>query len=132
MEKIISKLSLAGCKRPVTNKDISQIENKLGIAIPNDMKAFYLCLNGTDVLFGKNIECIFYSPIAKSNYEISHFISFKYGGAQFTIDGSASIARIEENRDPNLLVFAISEDCSRFVIDVKTGNIYNYKVSEKK
>lgn len=130
MEKIISKLSLAGCKRPVTNKDISQIENKLGIAIPNDMKAFYLCLNGTDVLFGKNIECIFYSPIAKSNYEISHFISFKYGGAQFTIDGSASIARIEENRDPNLLVFAISKDCSRFVIDVKTGNIYNYKHKE--
>lgn len=131
MEEIIRKLSLAGCKRPVTDKDISQIETKLGVIIPDDMKAFYFCLNGTGVL-GGDIECIFHSPIAKSNYEIAHFMSFKYGRAQFTIDGSASIARIEENRDPNLLVFAISRDCSRFVIDVKTGNIYNYKHKEIK
>lgn len=131
MNEIISKLSLAGSKRPVTNKDISQIENKLGIAIPDDMKAFYLCLNGTGIL-GLDVECMFHSPITESDYEISHFISFKYGGAQFTIDGGASIARIEENRASNLLVFAIAEDHSRFVIDVKTGNIYKYKHKEIK
>lgn len=131
MNEIISKLSLAGNKRPVTNKDILQIENKLGIVIPDDMKVFYLCLNGTGVL-GLDVECMFHSPITGLDYEISHFISFKYGGAQFTIDGGASIARIEENRASNLLVFAIAEDCSRFVIDVKTGNIYNYKHKEIK
>ena len=127
MNEIIRKLSLAGNKRPVTNKDMSQIENKLGIVIPDDMKAFYLCLNGTGVL-GLDVECMFHSPITGLDYEISHFISFKYGGAQFTIDGGASIARIEENRASNLLVFAIAEDHSRFVIDVKTGNIYNYSI----
>lgn len=131
MNEIIRKLSLAGNKRPVTNKDMSQIENKLGIVIPDDMKAFYLCLNGTGVL-GLDVECMFHSPITGLDYEISHFISFKYGGAQFTIDGGASIARIEENRASNLLVFAIAEDHSRFVIDVKTGNIYNYKHKEIK
>lgn len=131
MNEIISKLSLAGNKRPVTNKDMSQIENKLGIVIPDDMKAFYLCLNGTGVL-GLDVECMFHSPITGLDYEISHFISFKYGGAQFTIDGGASIACIEENRASNLLVFAIAEDHSRFVIDVKTGNIYNYKHKEIK
>ena len=110
---------------------MSQIENKLGIVIPDDMKAFYLCLNGTGVL-GLDVECMFHSPITGLDYEISHFISFKYGGAQFTIDGGVSIARIEENRASNLLVFAIAEDHSRFVIDVKTGNIYNYKHKEIK
>lgn len=107
MNEIICKLSLAGNKRPVTNKDMLQIENKLGIVIPDDMKAFYLCLNGTGVL-GLDVECMFHSPITGLDYEISHFISFKYGGAQFTIDGGASIARIEENRASNLLVICHS------------------------
>lgn len=84
MNEIIRKLSLAGNKRPVTNKDMSQIENKLGIVIPDDMKAFYLCLNGTGVL-GLDVECMFHSPITGLDYEISHFISFKYGGAQFCV-----------------------------------------------
>lgn len=124
-------MSLAGCKRPVESKDLSQIEAKLGIVIPDDMKDFYLRLNGTGVL-GSDIECVFCSPITKADYTISHFMSFKYGRTQFTIDGGALIARVEENRAPNLLVFAIARDCSRFVIDVVTGNIYNYRLKEIK
>lgn len=78
------------------------------------MAHYYLCLNGTGVL-GLDVECMFHSPITGLDYEISHFISFKYGGAQFTIDGGASIARIEENRASNLLVFAIAEDHSPII-----------------
>lgn len=131
MNDIISKLSLAGSKRPVTNKDMLRIEDKLGITIPDDMKTFYLRLNGISFT-GTDMECMFHSPITNSDYEISQFMSFKYNRTQFTIDGDASIARIEENRAPNLLVFAIADDCSRFVINVGTGSIYNYKHKEIK
>ena len=131
MNEIISKLLVAGSKQPVTDKDMSRIEDKLGITIPDEMKAFYLRINGTGIL-STDMECVFYSPITKTDYEISHFMSFKYGKTQFTIDGDASIARIEENRAPNLLLFAIADNCSRFAIDVETGSIYNYKLKEIK
>lgn len=131
MNELTKQLATAGSKRPVTEKDLSQVEARLGITLPDDMKAFYLQINGTDVL-GIETSCRFHSPLTGSDYEISHFLPFKYGGKAFTVDGSTSIARVEENRAPNLLVFAIAEDHSRFVVDTNDGAIYNYQHIEVK
>lgn len=123
MDEILDKLAQLRGKKPVTGKDISKAEAKLGILFPEEMKELYLRVNSPKLLSAK---CVFHSPVTESDYEIIRFISLN------DIAKDALIKRVEENRNPNLIVFAIAKDFSRFAIDLKTGNIYNYKFKEIK
>lgn len=123
MDNPIDKLSQLRGKKPLSVKDITMAETKLGVVFPEEMKELYLRVNGPDLF---SAECIFHSPITNSEYEISQIFPLK-GLVEGTL-----IKRIEENRNPNLIEFAIAFDFSRFAIDLTTGNIYNYKFKEIK
>ena len=121
------KIELENCQKSLTLKDFEEIESKLGYALPERLKEFYLQYNGGST---KQIASI----NKYQEVEIEDFFPFKYNkdfknDPRYTAEGETLELRKAGAISDSILIFAMeSTDEGRITIDLVNGKIYLYPI----
>lgn len=121
------KIELENTEKRLTLKDFEEIESKLGYALPERLKNFYLKYNGGSA--SEPLSIRIYHTI-----EVDSFFPFKYNkdfknDPTYTAEGETLQLRKFGVISNNVLIFAMeSVDDGRIAIDLTDGNIYLYPI----
>ena len=118
------KVELENCQKNLTLKDFEEIESKLGHALPEKLKEFYLEYNGGDTK-----QYIFIDKYYK--VRIRFFISFKYSDTDDpdgTAEGTNLAQRSTDSNYDNIFIFSISRSGERIAVNITDGAVYSYPV----
>lgn len=118
------KVELKDCQKSLTLKDFEEIESKLGHALPERLKEFYLEYNGGDTK-----QRIFIDKYHK--VRIRFFISFKYcytNNPDGTAEGTNLLQRRTDSNYDNIFIFSISRSGERIAVNITDGAVYSYPV----
>lgn len=121
------EIGLENSEKALTLKDFEEIESKLGYALPERLKEFYLKYNGG--LASEPFSISIYHTI-----EIDSFFPFKYNkdfknDPAYTAEGETLQLRKSGIIPDNVLIFGMeSVDEGRIAIDLINGNIYLYPI----
>ena len=125
------KIELENCQKSLTLKDFEEIESKLGYALPERLKEFYLQYNGGEPK-QQTISINKYHEV-----EIIIFQPFKYNksfkNALFhTVEGETLEHRSSNSISDNILLFASGHNNLRNIgviaINIKNRAVYFYKI----
>ena len=117
------KIELENCQKSLTLKDFEEIESKLGYALPERLKEFYLQYNGSSTKQTASIN-------KYQEVEIEDFFPFKYNkdfknDPRYTAEGETLELRKAGAISDSILIFAMeSTDEGRITIDLVNGKIY--------
>ena len=121
------KIELENCQKSLTLKDFEEIESKLGYALPERLKEFYLQYNGSSTKQTASIN-------KYQEVEIEDFFPFKYNkdfknDPRYTAEGETLELRKAGAISDSILIFAMeSTDEGRITIDLVNGKIYLYPI----
>ena len=121
------KIELENTEKRLTLKDFEEIESKLGHALPERLKEFYLQYNGGSTKQTLSIN-------KYQEVEIQDFFPFKYNkdfknDPKYTAEGETLELRKVEAISDGILIFAMeSADEGRIAIDLVNGKIYLYPI----
>lgn len=121
------KIELENCQKSLTLKDFEEIESKLGYALPERLKEFYLQYNGGSTKQTASIN-------KYQEVEIEDFFPFKYNkdfknDPRYTAEGETLELRKAGAISDSILIFAMeSTDEGRITIDLVNGKIYLYPI----
>ena len=110
------KIELENSEKALTLKDFEEVESKLGHAVPERLKEFYLKWNG-----GKPKQ----QTICINRYyevEIMRFMALN------TVEEKNLAQRSSDSNYINILIFAISWMGERIAVNITNGAIYGYPV----
>lgn len=110
------KIELKNSEKALTLKDFEEVESKLGHAVPERLKEFYLKWNG-----GKPKQ----QTICINRYYEVEIMSFM---ALNTTEETNLAQRSTDSNYKNVLIFAISWMGERIAVNIKDGAVYGYPV----
>lgn len=121
------EIELENCKKSLTFKDFEEIESKLGYALPERLKEFYLKYNGGD----PKQQTIYINKYQE--LELRFFNPFKYSKDLFsTVEGQTLEHRNSNSISDNILLFARGHNNLRNIgviaINIKNRAVYFYKI----
>ena len=131
IKRMNMKIELENCQKSLTLKDFEEIESKLGYALPERLKEFYLQYNGGEPK-QQTISINKYYEV-----EIRIFQPFKYNksfkNALFhTVEGETLEHRSSNSISDNILLFASGHNNLRNIgviaINIKNRAVYFYKI----
>lgn len=116
--------------RSLKIEDILEIEEKLGIKIPKDLKEFYLQSNGGEIEYDR---CIFIDRDG-NDYNIKTFLPMKYKRMEDDILLEELTIYFTDNKllPSNFLVFAIDWGAFPFCYNMDNNAIYFYDLGTSK
>lgn len=110
------EIELEYTEKRLTLKDFEEVESKLGHAVPERLKEFYLKWNG-----GKPRQ----QTICINRYYEMEIMSFM---ALNTAEKTNLAQRSTDSNYKNILIFAISWRGERIAVNIKDGAVYGYPV----
>ena len=124
------KIELENSEKALTLKDFEEIENKLGYALPERLKEFYLQYNGGSAKQTASIN-------KYQEVEINMFFPFKYNKVFkndpfHTVEGQTLEHRNFDSIYESILFFAIGRNnlrnIGRIAVNISNGAVYFYKI----
>ena len=125
------EIELENSEKALTLKDFEEIESKLGYALPERLKEFYLQYNGGSTKQTASIN-------KYQEVEIEDFFPFKYAkefknDPRYTAEGETLELRKAGAISDDILIFAMeSTDEGRITIDLVNGKVYLYPIAGMK
>ncbi len=124
------KIELENTEKCLTLKDFEEIESKLGHALPERLKEFYLQYNGGSTKQTLSIN-------KYQEVEINTFLPFKYNkmfknDPFHSVEGQTLEHRDFDSIDERILFFAIGrnnlKNIGRIAVNISNGAVYFYKI----